>query len=220
MALLTLVKRLVKGSALTHQELDDNFTLIENSLPRGIATPPTLGDFAWINQSTATVTAQADGTILMLGVPSSLTSVNMLKKAAPATPYSITMMMVPLFTSTASNPGVGLGWRESSSGKIAGAIYYANAGLYSTKYTNPTTFSADYTALLYAKTLPAPILLKIEDTGVNRNTYFSPDMGSNWLLSHSVARTDFLTGNEVGFFTSSNTANSTPRMFLMGWKEE
>jgi len=42
-------------------------------------------------------------------------------------------------------------------------------------------------------------------------------MGKNWLSFHTVARTDFLTRDEVEFFADSNNATSLCGIVPLSW---
>ncbi len=90
--------------------------------------------------------------------------------------------------------------------------------LFVDKYTNSTTYSATYTSLTSGSINVFPAWLRIEDDNTNRKCSFSTD-GQNWIVFHTVGRTDFLTADEVGFFVDSNTTSLAPAMNLLSWKE-
>jgi hypothetical protein len=87
----------------------------------------------------------------------------------------------------------------------------------SRKYTNATTYSADY-ALISAISRVSPLVLwlRIADNGTNRICSFSMD-GENFIDFHSIGRTDFLTADEVGFFIDPYDGAAT--MTLLSWAQ-
>ncbi len=174
--------------------------------------------FGWINQGGASITTT--GGPVVLAVPSSGTKNNRIrKKTAPATPYTVTARIKGLaFPSDYFN--FGLLFRESGSGKLHAfqVGHVTNVLLASTKFTDATTFSADYvTASVISLPMGVPEWLRIADDGANRICSFSYD-GLNWQAFHTVGRTDFLTADEVGFF--GNSENSKPvTVALHSYKE-
>lgn len=189
-------------------------------------TAPVSGDFAWVNQGGATVDTTHGGVILRTDGSGS-TNLRIRKKAAPSTPYTIDLAFIPNFAYQASSSqNVGFVWRQSSDGKLhAVALGVTNANditLWSTKYTNPTTFSAHYsgfpitaTALFYGG---GPIFFRAADNGTNRVFSISAN-GQTWFQIDSQGSGDFLTANEVGFFVSDNAGSVATGMTLLSWKE-
>lgn len=167
---------------------------------------PNLVDFSWVNQR-ATTASQGNGLVISSGNTDN--QVALLVKSAPATPYVLTAILAGLTGSSVNNE-FGICFRESSSGKIH-AICHANpsAGtLFSRKWTNPSTFSADYLSLvgLYYG-LSSYLILRISDDGTNRVTSFSVDGGYNYTQLSTVGRTDFLTADQVGIYVRSGSAD-------------
>ena len=189
---------------------------------------PVDSDFAWVNQGSATLTA-TNG-CLFIKAPStgnsSTASINLLKKSAPATPYSVTAIVLPLVHAT-NFARLGVLWRQSSDGKIVTFEIQHNGTatprwqLRIVKWTNPTTFSADYSATWPLTTIPWPLFLRITDNGTNRVCSLSSD-GRNFIDVHSVGRTDFLTADEVGFFVNNQTGagSSDIGATLISWAQE
>ena len=120
-------------------------------------------------------------------------------KAAPATPFTVTMHFINYGT-TVAYQGYGPCWSQSSDGKLATYTMYS-ATTYNflriNKWNNETTYSAAYVADIVFP-LPDARWFKLEDTGTNRLMYMSTD-GKNWVQEHTIGRTDFLTANQVGF---------------------
>lgn len=180
-------------------------------------TTPVDGDFAWVNQGGASIIAVKG--MIYLSIPASATQqYRIRKKAAPATPYSITAMLIPDQPYSAVQ-GWALIWRQSSDGKLItfGCQIQANPSDFTyfiQKWTNEATFSATYTSKTLFGHLPR--FLRIADDGTNRVCSLSQD-GQNWFQAHSVGRTDFLTANEVGF--AGNTNAGALGITLASWRE-
>lgn len=161
--------------------------------------------WSWVNQGSASVT-QGKG-IVFLAVPGAGgTNVRGRVTSAPAAPYVITAAVMP------SLPGgthafAGIGFRESSSGKIFDLHIYNNGGgtqevIRVVKWTNETTVST----VPVARGVVAqrgPVWLRIEDNNTNVIFSTSPD-GVNWIQLFSEARGSFMSGGggptQVGLF--------------------
>ena len=185
-------------------------------------TAPVSGDFAWINQGTATIdTATISNAIILLAPANASQNVRLRKKAAPAVPYTITACVVPYLNSVSYN-AMGLAFRQSSDGKLALFYVYYNGGLKwrSVKYTDATTFSAEYAnGNLYDLAInQGCFYMRIADDNTNRICSISAD-GINWVVCHSVTRTDFLTADEVGFMAESGNASYAAGLDLLSWLE-
>jgi hypothetical protein len=183
-------------------------------------TAPVDGDFAWINQGAAAVTADAARVFLSEAANATL-NLRIRKKAAPSTPYTITaaMLVDPL---SMDYHQFGLVFRQSSDGKCHVFGPQRNFGisavwlLNSLKYTSATVFSAAYSQHHF---MGLPLLwLRIADDGTNRICSYGVD-GQNWFQFHSVGRTDFLTADEVGFYIDVENATFGTGITLISWKQ-
>jgi hypothetical protein len=182
-------------------------------------TPPVSGDFAWDNQGTATEDTTYGGSyILAPPVAGAAVSLRLRYKSAPATPYTITALLLPHINQYNYN-GCGLAFRESATGKIATCSFIYSGGwkIEIDKFINSTTYSATYTSWLTKS--PSFIWLKIADNGTNRTGSWSMD-GKHWHEVHSIGRTDFLTADQVGYFAQSQNATYPGGITLLSWKEE
>jgi hypothetical protein len=181
-------------------------------------TNPTTQSFAWVNQGTAAASTTSDALVLSDATHSG-DNVRVYKKTAPSTPYTIT---VGFFKGQGSVDFVseGLTFRESSSGKLATCTILESTGtkVGVSKYTNPTTFSANYTTMGWT---PGTLAwLRISDDGTNRKCLVSND-GTNWTQIHSVGRTDFLTADEVGLLMNFNFGvSATFYMTVLSWQQQ
>jgi hypothetical protein len=178
-------------------------------------TAPVLGDFTWVNQGTATAT-QRGQSIALFAPAVTGTQIRALVQAAPATPYTITARIDPLFLLKA-NLQAGLCFRDSVGGGLI--LHSLNGGannLASQAFTNATTFSSNY--------LLTPINTpfgwhRIADNGTNR-IYSISTNGYDWVTIHTIGRTDFLTADQVGFFVNPDndaTPNYDAMMAIRSW---
>lgn len=172
-------------------------------------------DWAWVNQGAATLSNNG-GSIMIQATASGGQDAKILTRSAPATPYTITALVISGLN--ISNFGAcGIGFRESGSGKLQVVGPVANSprlDITSSKYNSPTSFSA-----AYATAVGAPRSnwwLRITDDGVNRVASWSPD-GFNFITLNTVARTDFLTADQVLFYVDSNTSGQVQYCTLMSW---
>lgn len=176
----------------------------------------TLVNLEWVNQSTASVTFNADGSV-WLTTPT-LNSLNMriLKRLAPSTPYTVTAAM--LIEAPLANYGnMGLIFRQSSNGKIHAMRYLQASGPYfnSVKHDSPTAYNNDYASV--AQLANGLVWLQIQDNGTNRICSFSRN-GVNFTQVHSVGRTDYITADEIGFFIDPQNASGPVSATLYSWE--
>lgn len=183
-------------------------------------TLPVDGDFSWINQGSASVSAGGGGIYMSVAGSGASNDMRIRKKAAPSTPYTITAAFLPNIPGI-NFAGMSLLFRQSSDGKlhILEMAYSSGWQLGSQKWTSPTAFSASYGSTVIG-TVPMPIFLRIADDGTNRICSYSTD-GRNFAQLHSVGRTDFLTADEVGFCVNAQTTAGKPvATTLISWKQE
>ena len=188
-------------------------------------TAPVDADFAWINQGGASVSTTNGGIFLNAPVGAG-NNQRIRKKAAPATPYTVSIGFIPMLY-PASYSSVGLAWRQSSDGKLVTLRFYfdgtTNVGhiqIALSKWTSASVFSANYfDSNFFGSLVGGPCLwARFADDGASRAVYISND-GINWMLLHAVARTDFLTADEVGFFAETNQTAGAAGINLLSWKE-
>ena len=177
---------------------------------------PISGDFAWLNQGTATYT-DSGGSIYLYVPAVASSNMRALIKAAPAAPYTITAAInAQQYIQNYNN--VGIVWRESGTGKLV-SFTLGNPGyLLINKWNSATSFNATYTSSGIMFSYPI-IFLRIADDNTNRICSWSID-GQNFLVFHSVGRTDFITADEVGFYGESANETYPVAIHLASWKEE
>lgn len=173
----------------------------------------------WVNQGGASVDTTNGG--VYLSAPATAgDSLRLRVKTAPATPYTITAAFLADVYAV-DFPNAGLAFRSSGTSAIAVCAISASATdvkltVSSTKFTNSTTFSANYAS---AGFYPSPVAwIRIQDTGVNRTCSTSMD-GQHWRTLHTVGRTDFLTADQVGYYVNANNATYDAGMLLLSWQE-
>lgn len=162
-------------------------------------TAPVDGDFAWINQGSATVSTTNGGIYLYSTSNGGAHNFRIRTKAAPATPYTLTVLMLAnLHLSDFSQ--IGVLWRQSSDGKLVVMTLKndgATASISLDKWDAPGTFNAAYIAATAYPWL-SRMFIQLRDDGTNRKVRFAVD-GQNPIEIHTVGRTDYLTADEIGF---------------------
>lgn len=192
-----------------------------------LLTPPIDSQFSWVNQGGASIIAGNQGISLSAPAAGAGTRSLRIRDKAPAfsTPYTVTAGFRILTFNLVANDGIecGLLFRNAGAGTLA-AINYATfqaniPNIQSRKYTSPTVFSADYLGSTAFWPNGDMLWFRIQDNGVNRICSVSGD-GVNFVQFHSIARTDFLTADRVGFYLSNAVATPTGILTLVSWKEE
>lgn len=182
--------------------------------------PPSSG-WSWDNQASATITSATGYEYLSCPRTGNI-HLHLRYRTAPSTPYTITAAIFADLSSIQSrsgatdvNCGFGIGFRESSTGKIVNYLFVTDTavgayGAYFGKWTNATTLSANYSGHAGFRTmaglvLARPALLRITDDGTNLKCYWSMD-GVVWTQFDSRARTDFMSGgpDQVWFGAYAN----------------
>jgi hypothetical protein len=189
----------------------------------GIFAPfikPVLTDFTWINQGSATATDEY-GAITLYAPAQGNQNVDMhiLKKAAPATPYTIEAAFYIGAMIGVNYNGFGPIWRENSSGKLAnvGYFYANNFVLYVSYSSSPTVAVSNWLAdLVYQRS--NLLWFQISDDGTNRITRVSSD-GRHFAQINSHGRTVNLTADEVGIWLNSRNVNYPLYVNWVHWKE-
>lgn len=197
-----------------------------------IVPPAAVASWTWVNQGPATAVDTAYG-ILMADV--NLASENrwrFLKKAAPATPYTIVMGYLNLMPIEQGGgfSNHGFIWRASGSENMISVGYGIN--------TTPRFRSYDWTLTggatgsgtgnwgtatandeIYSF-VPQVVFIKITDDGTNRIYYYSLDYGATFTQVRSEARTTHITANEVGWgFYCRGSSSAIAQMALFHWAE-
>lgn len=185
-------------------------------------TDPNLQTFAWVNQGGATVSSTKGG-IYLFGPKVASANWRIRKKAAPSTPYTITVAFLAAIAD-ANQSYNALIFRDSVSGRMhmftLACVTAGQPSVISTKWTDATTFGgADY--LIRNPTTRAGNglhIFRIADDGTNRICSYSSD-GQNFITFHTITRTDWITANEVGFGVCDTSNVFDVGMTVISWKE-
>lgn len=146
--------------------------------------------WSWVNQTSGVSAAvdQASGVVyLRTAARASGLNVALRDKAAPSTPYTITVLVVPLWSTTISGPGIAL--RQSSSGKFIN-LFLDRGSVVVNKDTSPTAFSSQPWNV-GAAGHGGPVWLRMSDDGTTIKFSYSKD-GVNFIEALSETRTTFL----------------------------
>lgn len=186
-------------------------------------TPPVNADFAWVNQGTSSIRDDTDSVVLIGGAAGAGANIAVRVKTAPTPPYTITTYMEAIQV-TKPLIGYGVCFRESGTGEIHAFHVIGDGSTPSQNRLMSSQWASATGGVVHYQTLYTewPVRwFRIADDGVNRICSISRD-GIDWLQIHSVARTDFLTANQVGFQVSvenSATPNLAPIVRLLHWLE-
>ena len=201
----------------------DNGTLWD-MMPLNKMTPPVSGDFTWVNQGSS-IAAATKGMMVLTPQTSASDSLRLLVKTAPATPYTITVCILPQcgpYVTSNVIPQYGICWRDSASGKILtygwGLQTYPHSFVYA-QWTNYTTLSAGQ--YMYSAMFQAPFWIRFGDDGTYRTVQISSDGFKFEKITADQGRTVFLTADQVGVFANAGKSTSSiPRVIsFLHWSQ-
>lgn len=184
--------------------------------------------WSWVNQGGATLSTNVSKDVGSVYLKSDIVggpNLRLRVRSLPAGKTVIVAFRVYLGPgAVTAEPNAGLVWRESGSGKLSCLSLFRNynlpsdIGVGTPKYTNPTTYSGGrYTRWDYDKPIYGTVYwAKLVDDGANRIFSMSAD-GENWHVYHSVARTDYLTADQFGFF--ANSEGMEAGIQILRWEE-
>lgn len=156
------------------------------------------GSWSWVNQGSAVATVSYSMVNLSIASDTAADRLRLLVKAAPSTPYAIT---VKAYKNSRPDEfgGPALIVRNSSSGKVLSMhLDQSSAGvrLDVTKWTNATTFS---TSILNMTHYMKMLYMRIENDGTNVNFKISQD-GVGFYQIATTTLADFVTSvDQIGF---------------------
>jgi hypothetical protein len=192
------------------------------------ATKMNNGSFTWINQSTATITAESAGTVVLNNLPND-NAFHLRTTAAPSTPYGIEMRfepLVPVENSTSLSMSISF---NNGTGIESWEYVALNGGgtqelMELNDWTNATTFSAQVqtTTIPASMVFPAGVFLAECDygtTGPNANNVaygHSPD-GIHWIKDVTRSRTAFLGSGPTAVSFGGYTNGVTIGMAVDSW---
>ncbi len=200
-----------KGALVTDNT--PNADIVVGPAWESVYTPPVLGSYTQVNMGSGsdigTASSSGLGVFLRDSVQSSTWGdhARLLYIATPSPPWTLIAKLVP-FTTGANYQTAGLCFYDSSSHKMADIRSAPQAGGFIIgKWTDYTAYSADYKAFS-AYPMSNWTWFKLQDDNTNRKISASMD-GTNWILLHTIGRTDFLTANAAAFFVNANNNNGT-----------
>ncbi len=197
-----------------------------------LTPPPSSGN--WTSFNTPNALTDMNSGLQLLGKVDAASNLRGYYQAAPGTPYKIDWVM--LFNMPmVSYHQAGFFWSDGTKYHTINILcdtdtisttYAPYIFLESGKWTNITTFSADYTwahgnaRLGLGPFFLAPLLfVRCEDDGTNRKVSLSCD-GQHFQQVQTIGRTDFLTPTRIGFFQNANSdATYTTSINLIHWKQ-
>lgn len=174
---------------------------------------PVNSEFTDLNSPTVSTSSLG---ITISAAADAATSVRARIKTAPATPYTIEAAIIPsiLMVDFAQ---VGLLFRDSVSGKMVLCPFgFATGQYYVSNFNSATSWNSNLVNVTAC--VRDLVWMRISDNGTNRIFRVSGD-GVNWIQIHSVARTSWITANQVGFFLIVSNATWAGAMTLVHWKE-
>lgn len=189
-----------------------------------VTEPPAISNWAWVNQGTSSAD-ETYGGIHLTGVADVGASIRLLKRTAPATPYTVTGAIVPHIPHASNYTQCGVGFRESGTGKIIVFGYTsANGGFFwnTGKYNSATSFSASYTNPSIDDAIDRSMLwFQLSADGTNL-IFRTSSNGKYWRQFDSRAKADFFTTapDEFFIFTDANSSSKVGHMTLVSWKVE
>jgi hypothetical protein len=184
----------------------------------GYTAPPTGVTWSWVNQGSDTID-ETTGLYLYCPIDASDTWRGRWK-SAPATPYTIDICLEPYLNIINYN-GIAVGWRNSGSGSMVLAeqgVNTADTGYKTLNIGKANTTSITSNYLTDITVAEYYRWMRIADDGTNRITSVSRD-GLHWLQIHSVARTDYVTADQVGFAVEARNASLPAALSILSWRE-
>ncbi len=178
--------------------------------------PPLVSTWTWVNQGTATAVDQTNA-LYMRAPQAAQANIRALVRAAPATPWTLTAGFLG-WLHAGTSQGVGLCFRNSS-GAMQPHWFWTSTGQnlqwYGQNMNSATSYSGDLELInLPPSAQTFPVWFRLADDGTNKSFSVSPD-GTNFELVHSIARTSFMTPNQIGICL--NSASNVVSMTLVSW---
>jgi hypothetical protein len=166
-----------------------------SGLMSAVPTQSLTGLNTWVNQGSATI-AETDAGLTIYSPAHSGTSLNMLIKSAPSTPYTITGLFARSCRQKVGYPQAGFGWYASSSGKVLTLGWNSDpsavAQLMVAYLPSPTSWGGAYVTDAYFS--PGCIWLRLVDDGTTVYFKFSHD-GVHFVTMYSVAKSSSYLGS-------------------------
>lgn len=210
------------GNTIDASHINDLQTAIVAIEPYNNFTAPPTSSWSWLTtQGSASVAQNSDGEILLTVPGVSGDNIRMYGRSLVASSnYTVTMYLDPTYPAQDSI-FAGMAVRESSSGKIvtwgpgnaSSVVHIATI-----KWTNATTYSADYSRIVTNRYHLTPKWYRVRDDATNRYYEWSHN-GTTWQTHTSALRTDFLTPDQVGICINHNNGSGTAYLNMRSYAE-
>jgi hypothetical protein len=199
------------------------YVLPSSGTPTGDASPTTPPTTGWtaVNDTGCTFAANSAGTMVLTAPTSSGQNVRVEARALPHASSDFTVIaQVRTLGAASGNGWIGIGFRESSTGKLVFISLWKTGSVVVTRYTNPTTFAADYTNIHGTSNawVGKRMWLKIARSGANRTFSISAN-GIDWQQVISQSWTLDFTPDQVFFGLNVLNANLGDIGELLSWQE-
>ncbi len=184
----------------------------------GKATLPVSGDFAWVNQGGATVTAER-GIVRLYGPGGAAINLRIRKKSHSASKKYSVVVGGNIYDD--NQAAYHVGFRNSANSRVMSVGIRNSAALGVFKYNNETSYNSEPFGQLCRPYFPGGFLcLQVEDDDTNVYFRYSPDGGISWFTLYSEDRTTFITPDEVCYWVNCNNAAQRAYLVIYSWKEE
>lgn len=160
--------------------------------------------WTWENQGSSTV-AFKNSRLVFTGAAST-TEARVIYQTAPSTPYRVTVKLAPDGSTPATNHNVGIGFEESSTGKLhIVGISDNDTNVRVQRWTDSSTYSSSDANAAIAE---RPAYLRIEDDGTDLKFHYSHD-GIVFEEYYTLTRTTYMSGgpNRILLFCSAGDAS-------------
>jgi hypothetical protein len=173
-------------------------------------TPPSLGDFSWVNQGTASSDTTKGGVIIKDAAGGGAHNIRALVKSIPSAPYTIVIGFYGWFM-LGQFSLLGPVWRNSSSGKIDMIRIgndNTNLNFLWEHFDNATTHNSNVVQSQMNENGGQPFFIKLEDDNTNLKVYFSNNPFYFPYSYGSISRTAFFTPDQAGFCVNPHSQNT------------
>lgn len=213
-----LVTQLITSGGLSQFIADDllygNTRPLYSSITNSSGTQLTVSDFTWLNQGTATATDVQD-TIYFTWPNNVGNQYRGLLLSPPSTPYTLTLGFRPLLVNNADGndgfPQIGMGWRDSSTGRLVLLVYHFREGANGWEIAEFTGETVGPTSSPFARVMSTSVpdvWVRLVDTGTNHEFKVSLD-GVNYVTLLTQGRTAWTADPDQLFFGNDPAGTNT-----------
>lgn len=184
----------------------------------GPFTPPVSTFTNWMNQGTNGSVVTDDNTLTLVCTGAQVASENLIGRydAAPATPYTMTLVCVPRI-GTGNNGNFGIFFRDSSTGRIQSYAWQINSIFWTHNsycWSNPTTYAGrnDFNDTTREGGNGVPLMIRCRNDG--SSMYFERSNNFlDWDTERSIALGSLYpaTIDQIGFFTNFNNVRASQK---------